>query len=218
MQCATTCQRDFGHNQRDSRQFEPIWSGQSDFSLFEPTRLGLADLGNGLADFWWPNPPSAGPPSVGLPSVGPPSVGPPKISRFFSFSRSHFHSFLLSLGMFSYLFLSLRVSSRGILVVYWSVGTSNVFIFALGLSCGSPRGCIPPGAFSSICASPWLLALWSSARATCFLTRATYWRHKSNGSPTGSCMHPCLLQNHFQKLCTGHLSVTSHFTEGGGFG
>ena len=49
-----------------------------------------------------------------------------KISRFFSFSRLHVHSFLLSLGIFSCLFFSLRVSSRvffplsgGLLVEFW---------------------------------------------------------------------------------------------------
>ena len=36
-------------------------------------------------------------------------------------------------------FFSLWWSSRGILVVFWSVGTSNVLVFALVLSCGSPR-------------------------------------------------------------------------------
>ena len=41
------------------------------------------------------------------------------------------------------LFFSLWGSSRGILVVFWSVGPSNVLVFALRLSCGSP----PAGPF-----------------------------------------------------------------------
>ena len=61
----------------------------------------------------------------GPPSAGPPSAGPPKISCFFFLSRHNFHSFFLSLG-----------SSRG---MFWSVGTSNVLVFALKLSCGSPQ-------------------------------------------------------------------------------
>ena len=50
--------------------------------------------------------------------------GEPKISRFFSFSRLHFHSFFLSLEVFSW----------KILVVFWSVGTAHVRVFG-----GSPR-------------------------------------------------------------------------------
>ena len=61
------------------------------------------------------------------PQCGAPKGGEPKISRFFSFSHFHFHSFF-----------SLWGSSRGILVVFWSVGTSNVLVFAFR-SCGSPR-------------------------------------------------------------------------------
>ena len=71
--------------------------------------------------------------------------GGPKISRFFSFSRPHFHLFF-SLSGDLLVFFSHRVSSRvflwmssrGILDVFWSVGT-NVLVFALELSCGSTR-------------------------------------------------------------------------------
>ena len=37
-------------------------------------------------------------------------------------------------------------SSRGILVVFWLVGTSNVLVFAVRLSCETPAACRPPGA------------------------------------------------------------------------
>ena len=77
------------------------------------------------------DPPSAGPPCAvcvcvccvcvvqDLCAPDPrPSAGPPKISLFFfPFSRHNFH-FFLSL-----------VSSRVFLVVFWSVGTSNVLVF-----------------------------------------------------------------------------------------
>ena len=63
---------------------------------------------------------------------------------FFSFSHTHFHSFL-SLVMFSCLLFSLRVSfsslwrsSRGILVLFWSVGTSNGCKQLLDLNPTSP--------------------------------------------------------------------------------
>ena len=82
------------------------------------------------------------------PSAGPPSTRPPlrrttqNFALSFSLSRSHFQ-FFLSLGMFSCLFFSLRVvSSCVFLVVFWSVGTSNVLVFALGLS---PAALGPPG-------------------------------------------------------------------------
>ena len=42
-------------------------------------------------------------------------------------------------------FFSLRGSSRGILVVFWSVGTSNVLVFALRLFCQTPAACRLPG-------------------------------------------------------------------------
>ena len=78
------------------------------------------------------------------PSPGPPSAGPPKISRFFFLLPPHFHSFFLPPGIFSCLSSSLWGSSRGILVVFWSVGTSNVLVFALWLSCETPAACRPP--------------------------------------------------------------------------
>ena len=49
---------------------------------------------------------------VGSRRVGPRRVGSPKFRAFFSFSHSHLHSFFLSLGIFSCLLFSLRVSSR----------------------------------------------------------------------------------------------------------
>ena len=79
----------------------------------------------------------------------PEGWGAQNFALCFPFSRSHFHSFFslslslslsLSPGIFSCLFFSLSLwrSFRGILVVFWSVGTSNVLDFPLGLSCGSP--------------------------------------------------------------------------------
>ena len=59
---------------------------------------------------------------------------PPQFSFFFSLSGCLLVSFFLS------------GSSRGILVVFWSVGTSNVLVFALRLSCETPAAQIllPP--------------------------------------------------------------------------
>ena len=68
------------------------------------------------------------------PKGGGSKGGSPKFRAFFSFSHLHFHSFFLSL-----VFFPLWGSSRGILVVFWSVGTSHVLVFAFRLSCGSPR-------------------------------------------------------------------------------
>ena len=88
-----------------------------------------------------------------VPEGGWPEGGGPKISRFLFLLPPPFSFFFsLSLGIFSCLFFSLRVSSRvfpplsggssrGILVVFWSVGTSNVFVFALKLSCETPAAC-----------------------------------------------------------------------------
>ena len=86
-----------------------------------------------------------GPPSAGPPSVGPPSTGPPKILLFF-FPLPHPFSFFFSLspGVFSCLFSSLWRCSRGILVVFWSVGTSHVLVFALILSCETPAASSAP--------------------------------------------------------------------------
>ena len=56
-------------------------------------------------------------------------------SFFFSLYRHNFHSFSLSLGVFSWLFFSLSGSYRGILVVFLKAGTSNMLVFALRLSC-----------------------------------------------------------------------------------
>ena len=98
------------------------------------------------------HPPCLGRFLVARPIDGPsPSSlpGPPKISRFFSFSHLHFHSFFSLWGKLSCL-VSLWRSSRGILVLFWSVGTSDVLVFALGLTChaaacrrgftGQPKG------------------------------------------------------------------------------
>ena len=82
---------------------------------------------------WTPLPWTTLPPT---PCHGHPAAGPPKISRFFSPLPPQFSFFFfLSLGVFSCLFSFLSGSSRGILVVFWSVGTSNVLVFALRLSC-----------------------------------------------------------------------------------
>ena len=85
-----------------------------------------------------PNPEKVGPRRVGPRRVGPPGWGPEgwgaqNFALFFSFSHSHFHSFFLSLGIFSCLFFSLRVSSRvffplsgGLLVeCWWCFGRSG---------------------------------------------------------------------------------------------
>ena len=65
---------------------------------------------------------------------GPEGWGP-KISRFFSVSRSHFRSFCLSLGVFSWFF-------GGV----WKRRGSQMFTFGvLGLSCEAPAAPKPPG-------------------------------------------------------------------------
>ena len=104
-----------------------------------PTELCPSELGP--TEFW-----------PGLRSCGAPEgCGAQNYALFFSISRSHFRSFFLSLGIFSCLFFSLSggllVSffslSGGLLVEFWwcfgRPGPSNVRVFALGLSCESPR-------------------------------------------------------------------------------
>ena len=84
-------------------------------------------------------------PEGGWPEGGGPKISrffcllPPPFSFFFSLSGDLLVSFFLSPGVFSCLSSSLWGSSRGILVVFWSVGTSNVLVFAFRLSFGSPR-------------------------------------------------------------------------------
>ena len=85
-----------------------------------------------------PPPPDLPPPD--LPSAGPSSAGPPKFRAVLSFILFFFS---LSLGIFSCLFFSLWGSSRGILVVFWSSGPSNVRVFALGCRV-KPRRLRPP--------------------------------------------------------------------------
>ena len=76
--------------------------------------------------------------SPGAPPPYCPSAGPPlrrtaqNFALFFPSPTSIFHS-------------SLWGSSRGILVVFWSVGTSNVLVFALRLSCETPAPSAPFG-------------------------------------------------------------------------
>ena len=130
-------QADFGHGQADFGHCQDrnlattfnlanlgrFWSGHGRCCPRMATRLGLADLGHGLADFWWPGrfwwgqaefgqrdtpralnplcpgPPSAEPPSDGSPSAvyrPPPDRPPPdrpQFRAFFSVSRAHFHVF-----------------------------------------------------------------------------------------------------------------------------
>ena len=103
------------------------------------------------------SPGRVGPRRVGPGRVGPRRVGGPKFRAFFSFSHPHFHSFFLSLGIFSCLFFSLRVSSRvfvplsgGLLVecwwCFWLVGSSNVLVFRPQVVVWKPPvACRPPG-------------------------------------------------------------------------
>ena len=69
------------------------------------------------------------------PYTGPPSAGPPKISLFLFPFPPHFRSFCLSLGC-------LLVEFWWCLFVAWP---SNVHVWALGLSCETPRALGPPG-------------------------------------------------------------------------
>ena len=62
---------------------------------------------------------------------GPEGWGPER------WGAQHFAPFFPSPAHIFFFFFSLWGSSRGILVVFWSVGTSNVLVFRL--SCGSPR-------------------------------------------------------------------------------
>ena len=109
-----------------------FWSGQADFGQRTPPRTTLRR------------------------TAGPPSAGPAlrrtaqNFALFFPSPATIFILFLSLWGSSRVFLFSLRVSSRvfftlsgGILVVFWSVGTSNVLVFALGLSCGSPWR--PPG-------------------------------------------------------------------------
>ena len=64
-----------------------------------------------------------------------------KISRLFFLLPPPMFILFFSLWGSSRVFIPLSWgSSRGILVVFWLVGTSNVHVFALRLSCGSPGG------------------------------------------------------------------------------
>ena len=110
-----------------------IFGGQPDFGRARPiwanfaTRLGLADLGNGLADFWWPDrfgptdplprfgPPSAGPLSAGPPSAGPPFALPPSAGPPSARTAQNFALFFLLPLPFSFFPLS-----GGLLVEFWS--------------------------------------------------------------------------------------------------
>ena len=132
-----------------------FWSGQADFGqrTLPPAAPDRPPPDRPPPDRPLPSAgrPSAGPPFAGPPSAGPPSAGPPKISRFFfllpppifilffSLSGDLLVSFF-SLRMSSRVFFLCGGSSRGILVVFWSVGTSNVLVFALGLSQTQPLG------------------------------------------------------------------------------
>ena len=130
-----------------------FWSGPADFGQLCPPALAWPiwamawPIFGGQADFGQRTAPPA--PDRPLPDR-------PKISRFFFFLMLPFSFFFsLSLGIFSCLFFSpLRVSSRiffplsgglhvEFLVVFWSVGTSNVLVFALGLSCENPGAPFP---------------------------------------------------------------------------
>ena len=74
-------------------------------------------------------------PSPGPPSAGPPLPDRPKFRAFFPSPAPIFAVFFLSLGVFSCLFLSHWVSSRGILVGFFEGRDhSNVHVWSFGLS------------------------------------------------------------------------------------
>ena len=62
-----------------------------------------AQRGEGLKG-WSPNPEKGAGQRVGGPKGGAQRVEEPEISRFFPFSRPHYHSLVLSLGVFSWNF------------------------------------------------------------------------------------------------------------------
>ena len=95
----------------------PIFGGQANSGVPVPI------LANG------PPPPHLGPPD--RLTAGPPLRRTAQNSHFFQFPFSF--SFC-SLRMSSRIFSSLWKSFRRILVVFWSVRTSNVLVFALGLT------------------------------------------------------------------------------------
>ena len=131
---------DFGHSSYFGHDL--LWPQPFNLDQFGPIFGGQADFGWGQADFGQRTPPplptAPDRPPLDRPHVGPPSAGLPKIftfffllpppfSFFFSLSGDLLVSFFsLSPGVFSCLFSSLWGSSQGIVVVFWSVGTSNV--------------------------------------------------------------------------------------------
>ena len=103
----------------------------AEFGQFLLTEFGQTAFGQFC--FWW------GPGRVGArrgrgpnpEKVGARKVGGPKFRAFFALSHRKFHSFF-----------SLWEFSRGILVVFEAPGRSNVRVWALWLSCGTPAA--PP--------------------------------------------------------------------------
>ena len=80
------------------------------------------------------------------PPLDRPSAGPPKISRFFFFLPPFSFFFSLSGDLLVSFFLSLGVCLVEFWWCFWSVGSSNVLVFALRLYCETPVACRPPGA------------------------------------------------------------------------
>ena len=120
---------DFGHDQTDLATTS-TWSIWADFGRARPI------LANG--------PPRAPDPRAPpLPRTALRRTAQ-NFALFLSFSRSHFHS-CFSLWVSSRVFFPL---SGGLLVEFWwcfgRSGSSNVLVFALGLSCGSPAACKIP--------------------------------------------------------------------------
>ena len=93
-------------------------------------RRGGGPEGVGARRGGGPNPEKVGPEGLGAEGWGPKGGGP-KFRAFFALSRHNLHSFFSLWGF-----------SRGILVVFEAPGRSNVHVWALGLSCGTPAA--PP--------------------------------------------------------------------------
>ena len=101
-----------------------------------------------------PDPPSPDPPLPDRPPLDRPPPDRPKFRAFFFLLPLPF-SFFFSLSgdlLVSFFSISGCLPLSGgllveFLVVFWSVGTSNVLVFSLGLSCGGspPTACRPPG-------------------------------------------------------------------------
>ena len=102
-----------------------------------------------------PNPPADLPartPLLWTPCAGPPYARPPKISLFFSVSRSHFHSFCLSLGVFTLNFGG----------VFEGQDNQMCTFGVLGQSCETPAASGQPGLHMTVQRTPYahIPGLW----------------------------------------------------------